>query len=306
MTSPELLTVYEPCNRAGYWDRDWERIKIGLDELLQAGLKEGVTTERKDFGEAAGEAIISIAASREVVSDQHNIYDQCVHLASIADIVSCAIRKPSEAPWLIPQSVILPNGQQWHSGAFLSPDGTKLRRIALTSNWSDNKHYSFARSWFSLGEAAIFEMPMQQVTIILGQHRDGKRHGYWSHGLQHPVSKQLRFRKKTDKAIPFKSSWIEVWREDYDQISTAEWLSAMLTDGVLKDVAFTVDVPVPEKSVRKNLMDLAARRLDEIYSANILPEKQLSTCDWPEVCPHRAHCHADAEPSGRYGFVRIG
>jgi hypothetical protein len=305
MNSPTLLTSYEPCNRCGIWDRDWERIKITLEELLQAGIKEGVTTTRQDIGEAAGERIMEISASREIVSDQHDIYNQVVHYASIADIVSTAVRKPSEAPWGIPESASLPNGQMWHSGAFLSPDGTKLRRIALTSNWSDAKHYSFARSWYSLGETAIYNMPMQQVTIILGQNRDGKRHGYWSHGLRHPVSKQLRFRKKNDKTNPFKSSWIEVWREDYNDISTSDWLSAMMNDGVLSDVAFTVDVPVPERDVRKKLVDLAARRLDEIYAANILPDKQLSTCDWPEICDHRNHCHADMEPSGRYGFVKI-
>ena len=305
MNSPTLLTSYEPCNRAGVWDRDWQRAKISLDELLQEGLKEGVTTLAKDLGEAAGERIMEISARREIVSDQHDVYNQVVHYASIADIVSHVIRKPSEAPWGIPEPVSLPNGQTWHSGAYLSPDGTKLRRIALTSNWSDNKHYSFARSWFSLGETAVFEMPMQQVTIILGQNRNGKRHGYWSHGLRHPVSKQLRFRKKTEKDKPFKSSWLEVWREDYNDISTADWLNSMLDDGVLKDVAFTVDVSVPERAIRKQLVDLAARRLDEIYSANVLPEKQLSTCDWPTVCPHKNHCHADAEPSGRYGFVRV-
>jgi len=305
MNSPQLLSVYEPCNRAGIWSRDWERIKIDLEELLQAGLKEGVTTTRKDIGEAAGERIMDISAGREIVSNQHDIYSQVVHHCAIADIVSHAVRKPSEAPWLLPEPVGLPNGQTWHSGAYLSPDGTKLRRIALTSNWSDNKHYSFARSWFSLGEVAIYGLPMQQVTIILGQMKNGKRHGFWSHGLRHPVSKQLRFRKKIDPSTPFKSSWIEVWREDFNDISTSEWLAGMFKDGVLGDVAFTVDVPVPERDVRKKLIDLAARRLDEIYEANILPEKQLSTCDWPEVCIHRSHCHSDAEPSGRFGFVRL-
>jgi hypothetical protein len=146
---------------------------------------------------------------------------------------------------------------------------------------------------------------MKEAVIILGAHRDGKRHGYWSKGLRHPVNKKLRFRKKTDVSVGFKSTWATIFREDYDEISTEEWLSAMLNDGVLPDVCFSVEIPVPEKSAMQRIVDLAAYRLDEIYSANTLPPQQLSTCDWPTACNHRNHCHKNDPPSGRYGFVRV-
>ncbi len=306
MDSPSLLTAYEPCNRKGIWARDWERIKIDLTELLQAGIKEGLTTERKDFARAAGEKIVAIAAEREIVSDQYDLYTQVIHHAAIAEIVTSAIRKPSERPWGIAEPVTLPGGQTWYGDAFLAPDGSKLRRVALTSNWSDDKHYSFARSWYSIGEVCAHNLPMQQATIIIGQMRNGKRHGFWSHGLRHPVSKQLRFRKKNDKAVPFKSTWIEVWREDYDEIHTSDWLSAMHSDGVLADVAFNVDVPVPEPKARQQIMDLAARRLEQLWTEKELPNQQLSTCDFPVPCLFRSNCHRGDPPSGRYGFVKIG
>lgn len=305
METAKLLTAFEHCPRKAFWARDWDYGKISLTDLLQIGIREGVTSHRSDFNEAAGESVIGTAAERQIISDQHNIYDQCFHYASIADIVSSAIRKPSDKPWLIAEPQSLPNGQTWHSGAYVSSDGRFLRRVALSSNWSDDKHYSFARSWYSLAEVCVFGLPMQQATIILGQERGGKRHGYWSHGLRHPVSKQLRFRKKGDKATPFKASWTEIWREDFDEISTGEWLSAMLNDGVLPDVCFSVEIPVPEKSAMQRIVDLAAYRLDEIYSANTLPPQQLSTCDWPTACNHRNHCHKNDPPSGRYGFVRV-
>jgi hypothetical protein len=305
VNSPALLTAFEPCNRKGIWSRDWERIKIDLNELLQAGLREGLTTTRKDFGQAAGEKIIAIAAAREIVSDQYDVYSQVIHHAAIADIVTMAIRKPTEGPWGATDPLDLPGGHTWYSDAYTSPDGLRLRRIALTSNWSDDKHYSFARSWYSLGEVAIFGLPMQQATIILGQHRNGKRHGFWSHGLRHPLSKQLRFRKKNDKAVPFKSTWTEVWREDYDDIATGDWLSAMHSDGVLGDVAFNVDIPVPEKEARQKIVDLATRRLEEIWSAKEIPDQQLSTCDFPTPCIFRGNCHSGNQPSGKYGFVQI-
>ena len=305
MNSPQLLTAYEQCNLKGIWSRDWQRARITLEELLQSGIREGVTTTRQDIGDAAGERIMEISASREIVSDQHDLYSQVVHHCSIADIVSSAIRKPQDKPWIVAEPVTLPNGQTWRSGAYTSPDGGFLRRIALASNWSDDKHYSYVRSWFSLAEVCIFGLPMQQATIILGNERNGKRHGYWSHGLRHPVSKKLRFRKKNDKANPFKSSWIEVWREDYDEIKTSEWLESMYSDGVLQDVCFNVDIPVPEPKARQMIIDLVARKLDEIYEANILPDPQLSTCFWPTPCIHRVHCHANQPPSGKSGFVPV-
>ncbi len=305
MNSPQILTAYEPCNRKGIWSRDWERAKIDLHELLLEGIKEGLTSDRQDFNEAAGERIMEISARREIVSDQHDLYNQVIHYASISDIVSSAIRKPPDAPWGVLEPVSLPNGVEWQGSAFLSPDGAKLRRVVLATNWSDDRHYSEARSWFSLGEVCAYGLPMQEAVIILGASRNGKRHGYWSKGLRHPVNKKLRFRKRTDTATGFKSSWKEVWREDYDEISTKEWLEAMYADGVLQDICFSVEIPVPEKIARQRIVDLAARRLDEIYQTKELPPQQLSTCDWPVVCPFRSPCHSGNSPSGKYGFVRI-
>jgi hypothetical protein len=305
MDIPALLTAYEPCKRKGIWSRDWERSKIDLHELLLEGIKEGVTTDREDYGEAAGERIMEISARREIVSDQHDLYSQVIHHCAIADIVSCAIRKPSEPPWGVSEPVSLPNGLQWQGGDLLAPDGLKLRRVVLATNWSDDRHYSEARSWFSLGNVCAYELPMQEAVIILGTNRDGRRHGYWSKGLRHPVNKKLRFRKKNDTETGFKSSWKTIFREDYDDISTKEWLEAMYSDGVLQDICFSVEVPVPEKTTRQKIVDLAARRLDEIYRTKELPLQQLSTCDFPIPCIFRNPCHSGNSPSGKYGFVRV-
>ena len=305
MNSPQLLSADEKCRRLGFWSLDWERGKIDLHELLQAGIHEGMITTREDRGNAAGERIMEISASREIVSDQHDLYSQIIHYCAISDIVSTAVRKATEPPWGIPEPVELPNGLAWNSGAFLAPDGLSLRRIVLATSWSDNRHYSEARSWFSLGEVCCLNLPMKEAVIILGAHRDGKRHGYWSKGLRHPVNKKLRFRKKTDVSVGFKSTWATIFREDYDEISTEEWLSAMLNDGVLPDVCFSVEIPTPERKARQEIVDLAARRLDEMYETKELPSKQLSTCDHPYPCDHRVHCHKGDEPSGRYGFVRV-
>jgi hypothetical protein len=148
---------------------------------------------------------------------------------------------------------------------------------------------------------------MQLVVVHLGRHLDGKFHSHWSKGLRHPSgNKVLRFRKKKSVDTPFKESWISIWREDYDDISTSQWLEAMLKDGVLQDLLIRVDVPVPTPEHRQRIVDLAQRKLELIRGTKELPLQQLSTCDWPTPCVHRGHCHAQQGPSPAYGFVQLG
>jgi hypothetical protein len=214
--------------------------------------------------------------------------------------VTTAIRKPTDAPWGVPEPQ-----DRWESDCFLSPDGSHLRKVVFVTSWSDDRHYSLCRSWSALGEVCHNNLPLQLVVAMLGKHSNGRFHSYWSHGLRHPVNKKLRFRKKVDVANAFKSSWQECWREEHDEITTSEWLNAMISDDVIGDVLFKIDVAVPEKVSRQRIVDLANRKLDRIEKIKVLPEQNLSTCDWPSPCVHRRHCHAGEEPSERYGFVAV-
>jgi hypothetical protein len=303
MDSAQLLSSYEHCNRKGWWSTQWERHKISDVELLQRAIRAGLMSDRKDFNIAAGEEGMALGAEPGLETGQYNVFDQVVHLCCLADIICAALRGPKDTPWVLPAPVGLPEGQTWHSGAFLSPDGLKLRRIALVSAWGDDRHYAEARSWQSLGEVAAYNLPMQQAVIILGPSKDGKRHGHLSKGIQHPANKKLRFRKRVKTAEPFKQTWVGIWRENHDEISTQEWLAAMREDGVLQDVCFSVEIPVLGKPARDKIRDLAARKLEEIYSLKRTPDPQLTGCSWPVKCSFLNPCHAgEKEPNGRYGF----
>jgi len=135
--------------------------------------------------------------------------------------------------------------------------------------------------------------------------RDGKRHGPLSKARRHPRSKQIKFRKKNDVGVPFKDSWDVIFREDYSDIPTSDWLAAMHADGVLADVCFSVTVDVPNEATRKHFLDLASRKLDRLEKMNTVPDEQLTGCSWPVKCPFIKPCHAGFEPSGKYGFVQI-
>lgn len=302
MSTSEMLEGLERCDRIPWWERDWRKNRVTPQDMLEIGVRAGLTEPigDDDFGMVAGETLFALGATRQIESKQHDLHAQVVHLASIADIVTTAIRKSSDEPWGIPKPL-----ERWKSDCFLSPDGSHLRKLVFVTSWSDDRHYSLCRSWGALGEVCQHNLPMQLVVVMLGKHLNGRFHSYWSHGLTHPVNKKIRLRKKNGVAGGFKDSWTEVWREDHDEITTQDWLNSMIADDVIRDVLFKIDVAVPEKAVRKSMVDLANRKLDRIEKMNVLPEQSLSVCDWPVPCIHRRHCHAGDEPSPRYGFVPV-
>lgn len=303
MNSAESLSGYERCGRIPFWGRDWKPVKLKPVEMIEAGVRAGLTEHiRTDIGELAGESVYGFGTDPGIDSKQYDQHSEVVHLACIADAVTCAIRKPGDPPWKTPPPLL-----NWTPSCYLSPTGSHLRRVVFTTSWNDDKHYSFCRSWESLGEICAYGLPMQMVVIVLGQHREGRYYSYWSHALRHPSgNKKIRFRKRQKQAEPFKESWIEIWREDYDDVSTHDWLQGMLEDGALQDCCMNVNIPVPRPELRQNIIDLAQRKLEVIHNTTSLPDQCLSVCDWPVPCPLRTPCHAQEEPSSVYGFVRIG
>jgi hypothetical protein len=301
VNSPELLTGFERCGRIPYWGRSWKFRKLKPVEMLEAGVHAGLTElTRSDYGELAGEEVYGFGSDPGIDSKQYDQHTEVVHLACIADIVTSAIRRPAGDPWMPAPPV-----DHWKSGCYLSPQRNYLRRIVFVTSWSDDKHYSLCRSWESLAETCFHNLPMQLVVVHLGKHLNGKYHSYWSHGLRHPANKVLRFRKRNNTAEPFKESWIEVWREDYDDISTHDWLQGMLADGVLQDCLKRYDIPVPKEEARERIKALALKKLEMIRNTTELPDQQMSTCDWPVPCVFRTPCHAQQEPGPAYGFIRI-
>lgn len=298
MSTAEILDGFERCARIPWWERDWVKNRLTPQDMLEIGLKAGLTAASGDYGMEAGETLFALGATRQIESKQHDLHAQVVHLASIADIVTTAIRKPADEPWGVPEPL-----ERWESECFLSPDGSHLRRVIFVTSWSDDRHYSLCRSWGALGEVCQYNLPLQLVVVMLGKHEEGRFRSFWTRALRHPVNKQVRFRKKQNIGAGFKGSWDEVWREDHDEYTTQEWLEAMLKDDVLRDVLFKIDVAVPDKVSRNRIVDLADRKMDKVERIKVLPDQNLSTCDWPVPCAHRKHCHAGEEPSGRYGFL---
>jgi hypothetical protein len=296
MSTARLLSRYETCARAGYWARSWERQKLDGTEILQAALSVGLTeTERVDIGELAGETVLEIAADRGLLTSVNQVYDAAIHHAALADILTQVVRRPGNPAWRPAEPIL----GSWTPSCYIDPSGGHLRRIVLVSQWNDERHASEARSWESLGEISHFKLPMQQVVLVLGQHRDGKRHGPFSKGYLHPQGSELRFRRKGKRSTStFNANWSQIWREDVGgHIGVERWLQAMLEDDMLRDVSFTVELPVPSERDMQAVRDMAERKLEALSKISELPDANLSTCFWPVPCVFQPECHAGRAPS---------
>jgi len=290
VSTANILTDYETCERKGTWSLDWESIKLHPTEMLYRAQRSALMQdEREDAAEYAGEQVIGMAAERGADTKVHNVYDSMMSHACLADILTAHLRKDGEAPWRLPGTTMIGN-HVWEPEAFLR--GNRLTRIIMVDHWSDDRHLSEYRSWKTLGEVVAYQMPMIEIVMVLGASRGGKRHSPWTKGLLHPKNRKLRFRKKEAKSISgFTGSWIPVWREERQEISRERWLEALEEDDVLRDICFAVDIPVPSPEMQKRVKDIAERTLDKLMSSTELAESKLSVCDSPRPCQFHFCCH---------------
>jgi hypothetical protein len=306
MVTADLLSYFETCQLKGHWASSYQRRKLDPTDMLREGIKAGLISDTKTPGEDAGTRIMELAENPGMETQQSDIYRSVFHHACLADLITDAIGAPGRRRWTLPPTGSL-NGAPWSSGAFLDPSGEKLRRLVLASSWSDARHFSEVRSWYTLGEMAVYDLPMTMVVLILGPFRDGRRSGAWTKGFRHPFSHQLRFRKKSKTSSEtFSDKWEKVWREDRDEISNQQWLQAMLGDDILRDVCFTVEVPALLAPARDRILEMASRKLERLATIEKDPEPSLSVCERPP-CQFRGCCHSEKpyHPSKSQLFVRI-
>ena len=296
MTSASLLSAYERCARWGFYARQWQKHRMTSMEMLHSAVRAGLTEAvRPDFGEVAGEHLMSLAETRGLDNVQGcHVYDCAIHHAALADIVVTGIRKPLESPWEPAGGI---EGQPWVSGAYLDPSGDALRGILLVSSWSEERRNSAVRTWSTLGEVCQFGLPMRLAVAVVGSMISGRRRAPFSKGLLHPINRSLRFQRRSKGwTTGFRETWQPIWREDHAEIERQEWLQAMLEDEVLQEHLFVVDVPVPGERERERVVDLAQRTLEECESLTVFPRPKLEVCRDPiHPCPFLECCWSTPE-----------
>lgn len=300
MTGAESLTAHDRCSRSAFLSKGWARNVVSPTSALYQAIEAGLEYEGdEDPGQVAGDSLFTIATDRGLDTPQQDLYGHATHLAALADILTWFLRPT--APWQRPEDVKI-SKEPWISSAFLDPSGLRLRRILLVDRWSEERARAESHSWRTIGECVAYDLPLVQTVLVIGQNREGRRHSPWSKAWTHPVNHALRMRKRSGEG--FGGKWKGVFREE-TEFSREHWIDAMTNDGILGDVAFEVEVPVPEAQAKSKIRHLMEKKLAEIKGLVALPDPCPSQCDGLTPCQFVNACWNFTMPSDRNGFVRI-
>ena len=296
MKSPELLNSDDQCRRRAFYEQRWQPPQIHPTEALYQSIEFGLEyVGDRDPAEVANDKLMDLAVTRGIDSNQTDLLGEAEHLAGIASFIVWLLR-PS-LPWKRPEPLKLPNGTIWTPGAFLDTSESHLRRVVLCSRWDGYRQVEAEHDWRTL-EAEIYGCSMDLVVIVLGQQRDGRRHGPLTKGWTHPVSKGLRFRKRDGSG--FDANWTPVFREQAN-FSRDQWLDALVEDGLLAELILIH--PVEPKSA---ISHLAEAKLERMAQTRTPPEPQMSRCfEKFAPCPFRSACPRGEEPSESLGFLPV-
>jgi hypothetical protein len=291
MISAPLLADLESCQRRGYYSRDWLPRRLHPTELTRQAIYEALCSEG-DAGTAAGDGAMALCANVGLdLKETGHLYDIGLHHAAIADLVATWLHNRVPSPIGVPADGGVGN-HVWESSCLCQPAEARLVRLVLVDHFSDERTLAESRSWYTVGEVAVYDVPMDVYLVSLGSSRGGKRHSAWSKALLHPRNRQVRFKKQANKAEGFKESWIQVWREEHAEITRENWLRAMELDGVLQDLttSFTVEPLSPYR--RAETLGVIARKADQIAKLEELPDPSYSACSFPRPCPFATVCFA--------------
>jgi hypothetical protein len=295
MNSASQLLNDDQCRLRAYYSQRWQAPTVRSVEALYEAIEAGLTAESDAPWDVAEQAFYDLATTRGLDSAQTDLLGEASHLASLASMVTFLLRP--ERPWKRPEAVKLPDGSTWEPASFLSQSEGHLRRLVLCGRWDAYRMIQEEHDWRTL-EGAIYGVPVDLVVVVLGQERDGRRHGPLSCGWRHPVSKTLRFKKRGGD--DFGSSWERVWREQ-DHATREEWLDALVQDGLLPECVLIHPVEVQNRDA---ILHLAEAKLSRIQQTKTAPEPQLSRCfDRFHLCPYRSCCPRGLEPSPELGFL---
>lgn len=297
--SANMLEDWEQCQRRAVWHREWELGRVTPYQAIVNALHGAILNNKTDADTSASMAVMTQAANRGVWTERPDPYAIMVHHAALAQILFAAIYKNllSKDWYWTGMDAEYGDRFNWQCSCFIDNEGKRLKRLVLVDRWDEDRQLRELHSWRTVGDVCVTGLPMDLVIMVIGQSRDGRRHGPWTKGWQHPVNHSLKFKRTHQgKKVPLVGGWRPVWRENASEITTEQWLKQMEGDGVLRDVMLVRKVKVPEPEQRKRVLAdierLAEVMEDKPGSDGLLLPMTRSACDFPRPCPFQNCCFA--------------
>lgn len=291
-----LLISDDYCRRRAFYEQRLRPPVLRPKEILTRSVEHGLMASG-DAGEAAEAESLRLATEVGLDTAETDLLGLAEHIAALANLLGWMLRG-SQAAYIRPDDVSLPDGSPWVSGAFMGDSECGLRRVALVDRWDAWAQTGVENSWAVMGETAVYGVGMSIVIVEIGQLRKGRWLNPFTTGYRHPVSKTLRFRKRDGD--DFGSTWERVARER-DKASREEWLDAMADDGVLAESIHVHAIEPPARGTE--VLALAAQKVARLQSEPHPPDPQFAQCfDRIHPCPFRSCCPRGEEPSESLGF----
>jgi hypothetical protein len=244
------------------FSRSWQPVRVTPLGSVYSGLRLALECPESNPGLASGR-VMELAGTRGVQTENPHPYDVMVHHAHLAEVLARASRQPTGEPvTLHPAVKVTGTGIVWQPDSYLVDGGTRLMRVVLAASWDDDRQLSELHSWRTVGDICTTGLPMTIRVLVIGASHNGKRHGHWSRARQHPYDKSIRFQRRQARE-EFNATYKTVWREQC-HIAADKWIEQMSRDGVLREVAFTRNVRVPEGRQRDLVIEDIVRVAGEI------------------------------------------
>lgn len=288
MRSPIILSSDDWCRRQAYYLQRYELPALTPKEILWRAIEHGLTSTAEDYARAASDYAMELCTSTTIDTNETDLLGLAEHISSLAEMVVWTGR--TGGPWERPEPKRMADGITWHSGAYLSQSGTKLRHLVCVDRWDGMREMELRTSWQIAGECSAYQAPMDVVVLVIGAMRNGRWSSPFTTAYRHPVAKTLRFRKRSGE--DFGGAWTKVWREK-DDATRDEWLDAMTEDGMLAECVHALAVDVTEWPTDR----MSVSKIARIQSCVEAPEPQPSRCfERMRPCPFRGCCPQGKEP----------
>lgn len=251
-------------------------------------ISSGVSFE--DVSCSARTQFLDAARSPGLSVENCDVYTLSMDYCSIITNAIYALQRIAMPVLAAAAPVDIAEGVQWK---FLSPvdDSDTFHRWIFVDSWDDERFTSELHSWYTFGDIAAAQSPMQLHVIEIGQRRNGRMVSPWSRAHIHPIiAGRFRFTDVKGK------EWKPMFFAD-NRISSEEWVGQMEREGITESLIHHVSIAQPKQKHVEDFKRQVLRELSEMQIVNetVSDDMELpmsrGSCDFPRPCPFLEVCY---------------